>query len=147
TRPTIERVAASARLEPVEPGHRVVTEGEPADRLYVIRAGAFSVERHGAHVASLGPRDWFGEIGLLRHTPRTATVVASSTGELWSIPGPEFLAAIAGSASPPTSLLDGVAARVAELDALDGTPSPVEGSAAAPAAARENPPPNANRRE
>jgi predicted MFS family arabinose efflux permease len=124
SRPTLERVAASARLEAAEAGRRIVTEGEPADRLYVIRVGTFDVQRRGAHVASLGPRDWFGEIGLLRHTPRTATVVASSAGELWSIPGAEFLAAVAGAASPPTSLLDSVAARMAELDTLDGPVPP-----------------------
>jgi hypothetical protein len=119
SRPTLERLAA--RVEPVvvERGVRVVTEGDAPDSLYVIRGGSFTVEKGGHHVATLGPRDWFGEIGLLHRTPRTASVIAASDATLWSVPGPEFLAAIGESALPPAGLLEGVSTRIAELDALD----------------------------
>ena len=52
-------------------------------------------------------RTWFGEIGLLRHTPRTAASTRRRGATCGEIPGQEFLAAITEAASPPSALLDG----------------------------------------
>jgi len=38
--------------------------------------------------------DYFGEIGLIRRTPRTATVTAVTPCELWRIPADAFLSAL-----------------------------------------------------
>ena len=94
----------------------MVTEGDFPDDVYVIRRGRFTVVKQGRPIAELGPDDWFGEIGLLRDTPRTATVVASSPAEVWQIHGAEFLAAVNESSLPPTALLEGISARLSELD-------------------------------
>ena len=120
SRPTIERLATSAVAVAVPRGTRVMTEGEEPDHLYVVRSGRFAVDRGGVHVATVGAGDWFGEIGLLRHMPRTASVTAAADSEVWAIAGPEFLAAIGESALPPAALLEGISNRVAELDEVDG---------------------------
>ena len=74
------------------------------------------MSKHGEHVATLGADDWFGEIGLLQRVPRTATVRSASEAELWQIHGAEFLAALNESALPPAALLEGISARLAQLD-------------------------------
>jgi MFS family permease len=93
--------AAVARLQPVTvaAGQVVVREGEPADRFYVIEDGRFAVDQADAdgqpvRLRELGPDQVFGEIGLLRETPRTATVTALSEGRLLALDGPDFLALV-----------------------------------------------------
>ncbi len=58
------------------PGQELITQGEEADAFYAIRSGQVDVSRDGDHVATLGPGSYFGEIALLRSSPRTATIVA-----------------------------------------------------------------------
>jgi CRP-like cAMP-binding protein len=55
---------------------------------------------------------YFGEIGLIRHVPRTATNTALTDCLIWRIDGQTFLAALAGS-SPSQALLQGIAGRLA----------------------------------
>ncbi len=97
----------------------VLRQGDAPDNLYVIRTGTFDVIKDGVLVATITGDDWFGEIGLLRQTPRTAAVVATSDADVWEIPGGEFLATISESALPPAALLDGMTARLAQLDEID----------------------------
>ncbi len=62
-------------------GETVVEQGGGADRFYIITRGQVNVTREDqdgrqVELATLGPGQFFGEIGLLAHTPRTATVRA-----------------------------------------------------------------------
>ena len=61
----------------VAPGTVLVREGEPGDRFYVLFAGMLSVtqETVGSR-RMLRPGDYFGEVALAMHMPRTATVSA-----------------------------------------------------------------------
>jgi CRP-like cAMP-binding protein len=62
-------------------GETVVEQGSPGDGFYVILAGEAEVWRDGsrrAHLARLGPGDFFGEISLIDDVPTTATVRASA---------------------------------------------------------------------
>jgi CRP-like cAMP-binding protein/Zn-dependent protease len=58
------------------PGTSLVREGEPADMFYVIGSGQAKVTKGGEELATLGPGSHFGEIGLLRSVPRSATVTS-----------------------------------------------------------------------
>jgi CRP-like cAMP-binding protein/Zn-dependent protease len=57
-------------------GDRLVTQGEPGDRFYVIESGRAEIIRDGAVIDSVSKGMYFGEVALLRDVPRTATVVA-----------------------------------------------------------------------
>jgi len=59
----------------VVPGNRIVAKDERGDAMYFIASGAVEVTVQPEPVR-LGSGDFFGEIALLHHLPRTADVVA-----------------------------------------------------------------------
>ena len=96
----LEVAAAAVRPVTVAAGDVVVAEGDRADLLYVIRAGRFTAASVAdGELSEMEEAGWFGELGLLRGVPRTATVTAATDGELWAIPGDAFLAAVGGGAT------------------------------------------------
>jgi hypothetical protein len=96
-RQQLETMAAALEGRAVPAGAAVVTEGEQADAFYLVRSGGLAVlsagERGGepARVNTLGPGDYFGEIGLLERIPRTATVRAETDTLVWRLAGDDFL--------------------------------------------------------
>ncbi|MGH3484066.1 MAG: cyclic nucleotide-binding domain-containing protein [Nocardioidaceae bacterium] len=96
--PPPEMVGLAARMTEVTaaPGTAVVREGETAHHFYVIEDGEVEVVRDGRTVATLGSGDYFGEIALLRHIPRAATVVAKTPTTLLSLEREPFLEEVTG---------------------------------------------------
>jgi len=74
---TLGRLAQRMRREDIAAGACVVTEGDDGDRFYVVLSGVLSVtqQSRGAQQV-LRPGDYFGEVALAMHVPRTATVRA-----------------------------------------------------------------------
>jgi MFS family permease len=93
---TLEHLARSLRPLRTNAGEEIVREGAPGDRFYVLSAGEVDVSVGDRPTAKLGPGDYFGEIALLREVPRTATVVARTNVELFSLDRDEFVAAVTG---------------------------------------------------
>jgi len=66
-------------------GDLIIREGDVADEFFIIQDGQVEVvknvhlpQEHQVSLAKLGPGEYFGEIGLLRKVPRTATVRATT---------------------------------------------------------------------
>ena len=118
-RQQLESLAAALEEVAVPAGTAVVTEGEQADAFYLVRLGTLAVvsagERGGepARVNTLGPGDYFGEIGLLERIPRTATVRAETDGAVWRLAGDDFLGILNQVPSTSGTLLDGIVGRLA----------------------------------
>lgn len=72
------RLAAFASETSVPAGRHLMREGDFSTKLIAIEDGTADVIRGGVKIASLGPGDVIGEMGLLEHRPRSADVVASS---------------------------------------------------------------------
>jgi MFS family permease len=111
--------AIAGRMVPLQvaAGEVVIREGDAADRFYVIETGTFEVTRLSPapatepggpasapaapakeaaapateHLRTMGPGEVFGEIGLLRGVPRTATVTAATDGAVLALDGADFL--------------------------------------------------------
>lgn len=61
------------------PGGKVLCkQGDVGHEFFVILEGEAEVTRGAEHIATLGPGEMFGEIALLEHVPRTATVTAKT---------------------------------------------------------------------
>jgi predicted MFS family arabinose efflux permease len=102
------------RLVPVTAasGTVVVREGDPADRFFVIVSGRVEVTQAGSHLRHEGPGEYFGEIGLLRDVPRTATVTAVDDTELVSLSCDQFLGAVRGTNESLSAAYDIVTSRM-----------------------------------
>ena len=75
----------------VPAGTTLIREDGAAREFFVILSGTAEVTRAGEHVATLGPGDFFGEVGLLGPGwQRSATVVATSPMELVVVAPNEF---------------------------------------------------------
>ncbi len=106
----LEKVAGRLRPVSVAAGTVVVREGEPADRFYVIESGSFVVDQGSGdatrRLRTMGPDEVFGELGLLRRAPRSATVTADTDGRLLAIEGTDFLELVSAGPGLASRLLD-----------------------------------------
>jgi CRP/FNR family cyclic AMP-dependent transcriptional regulator len=60
----------------------LMAEKTPADKAYIILSGTCSVRQHGNEIAQLGPGDVMGEVAIVSHTLRTASVLSVSELEV-----------------------------------------------------------------
>ena len=106
----LEMAARRLAPVPVRAGEQVIRQGDHADRFFIVDAGAFRVTREdgGSAVAlrELGPGDVFGEIGLLRGIPRTATVTALTDGLLHALEADAFGELVGSGPGLGSRLLD-----------------------------------------
>jgi small-conductance mechanosensitive channel/CRP-like cAMP-binding protein len=86
----IAELAASLTLRNFEKGDVLVRQGEEGSEMFVITEGAVEVLANvdGAEVgvARMHAGDYFGEMSMLTGESRTATVRATSSGRVYSIP-------------------------------------------------------------
>jgi MFS family permease len=93
----LETALARVHEAPVTAGQVVIRQGDPADRFYMIQSGSFVVTQQATPDAAavvlrhLAANDVFGELGLLRELPRSATVTAETDGVLLELSGKDFL--------------------------------------------------------
>jgi MFS family permease len=92
--PLLDNLAA--RLVPVQyaAGTVIMTEGEKGDHYVLIASGTVEIRRSNVAVAVLSSGDAFGEIALVRNTPRNATAVASVAVSARILGRDGFLAAL-----------------------------------------------------
>ncbi len=72
------RLAAFATETSVADGQILMKQGDYSTELIAIEEGTADVLRDGDKIASLGPGDLIGEMGLLTREPRNADVIATS---------------------------------------------------------------------
>ena len=73
-----KRLAAFATETSAAEGQILMKEGDYSVELIAIEEGTADVIQGGDKIASLGPGDLIGEMGLLERRPRNADVIASS---------------------------------------------------------------------
>lgn len=104
-------IEATNRLQPVRfaAGETVIRQGDAADRFYIITQGQVNVTRRdqaGQEVplATLGPGQFFGEIGLLTHGPRIASVKAKTPLEALALDQDTFRRVVDSSVATAETL-------------------------------------------
>ncbi len=83
----LRQIAPFAEEAAAEPGNVLVREGDYSYQFVAVEDGTAKVTRDGETVAELGPGDFFGEIGLLEKSLRTATVEATAPMKLITLTG------------------------------------------------------------
>jgi CRP-like cAMP-binding protein len=94
-------------------GTVAVKEGEYGQEFYILESGTAKVTRKGKLVAKLGPGDFFGEIALLHHAPRNATVTTTSPVEALVVSHRDFTSLLATSPQIQAKILQALAERLA----------------------------------
>ena len=90
SRDEIQRVARYT-LEAQHPaGAEVVGEGTDGNEFYVVVEGHVEVLQGGDVVNTLGPGQFFGEVALLGHATRNATIRAATPVRLLMLPARSF---------------------------------------------------------
>ena len=121
---TIEQLAAALEHAQIQPGRALFEQGASGEHFYVIESGSADVLRDGRTIRTLGERDSFGEIALLRKCARTAAVHAAADAPLRVsvLPRTAFLTAVTGYPASATAGTQVVAAHLAR-DALAASPT------------------------
>lgn len=77
--PAIVKTLATAGVSVHIPkGWAIMMEMTPADSAYILLRGSVEVRKSGEFCRTLGPGDVFGEIALVDHRLRSASIFASS---------------------------------------------------------------------
>jgi MFS family permease len=113
--PAVEQLAAHVERVDVPEGTVVVREGDPGDQFYIVEQGALAVTVGGQARTPILAGGFFGEIALLRETPRTATVTATADCRLLTVEREHFLAAVTGHAESAAAADLVVSRRLAAL--------------------------------
>jgi CRP-like cAMP-binding protein len=79
------RLAAFATETSAAEGQILMKQGDYSTELIAVEEGTADVVRDGQVVASVGPGDLIGEMGLLQREPRNADVIATSPMRLMKL--------------------------------------------------------------
>jgi MFS family permease len=107
----LEAAVRAVTVVDVAVGERVIEQGAEPDRFYLVDRGTYRVTQRGPggeerDLGTMGEGDVFGEIGLLRAIPRTATVTAATDGRLFALDRDAFDDLVSAGPGLGTRLLD-----------------------------------------
>jgi CRP-like cAMP-binding protein len=104
----LNELAGRVTRRSVSAGAAVITQGERASSLYVIRQGSVAVSERDMDTGqehplrTMGRGQVFGELGLFSNAPRSATVRATTACELFELAEGVFDHLLADALLPPT---------------------------------------------
>jgi CRP/FNR family transcriptional regulator, cyclic AMP receptor protein len=93
----LEFVASRVDEISLKPGQTLIREGQPTESFFVLVSGQVTVTRGGKPAATLGPGEFFGEIGMLDRGPAAATVITDGPVEAMVLSHAQFRDAIKGN--------------------------------------------------
>ena len=112
----LQRIAKASNEVTRKAGTVLVDQGDAGREAFVVIEGTATVKRNGRKVNSVGPGDSVGELSLLDHGPRTATVTADTDMTLLVLSAREFSGILEEVPGLAHKLLAQLATRVRELD-------------------------------
>jgi CRP/FNR family cyclic AMP-dependent transcriptional regulator len=101
-------------------GHVLFHEGDPGKHMYVIQSGRVQLTRRvrgrEAHLATLPPGEFFGEMAIINKQPRSATATVIEESHLLVLDARTFEAMIRGNAEIALRMIKKLAARLAQAN-------------------------------
>lgn len=116
TNKELDRIARSGDEVKMTAGTLLADQGQTGREAFVVLEGTVTVRRNGRKVATLGPGAIVGELSLLDHGPRTATVTCETDCSIFVISQRHFLAVVDDVPTIAHKLLASLAGRIRELD-------------------------------
>lgn len=101
-------------------GVEVFRQGDPGETMFAVSRGRVAVEVGGKRITELGPGEVFGEMALLEHGPRSATVVTLEDTELLEIDKTRFYLLVRQNPHFALQLMQLLSERLRQADALYG---------------------------
>lgn len=102
----------------VKAGDALCTQGDAADRWWVIVSGRAQVVTNGTSVGSIGEYEAVGELALFDDQPRSATVTAREDLDVLAFDKANFVEVIRTSPALALTLLKSAARRLRQTNAL-----------------------------
>lgn len=112
----LQKIGRAGDLVDVDPGKVLVDQGDTGREAFIILDGTAAVKRNRRKVAQLGPGEYFGELALFDHGPRTASVVAETPMRVLVLSARDFASVLDEVPSLTHKLLATLATRIRELD-------------------------------
>ncbi len=109
----LEEVAHLADELDLPAGKVMATEGDRGREFFVLLDGEADVTRGGKSVNRLGSGDFFGEIALVTHMPRTASVTAKDNVRVLVITERDFNSLLKRSPEISRGVAEALAERIA----------------------------------
>ena len=110
------RIAALADQIEVDKGAVLTVEGKPGGEAFVIASGTATAKLRGKKLATLDEGSFFGEMSLLDHGPRTATITADSPMTLLVLDPRSFLQLLEEVPSVSRKIMRVLAERLREVE-------------------------------
>lgn len=112
----LQRIAKAGDEISMAAGTLIVDQGQTGREAFIVLKGTVTVKRNGRKVASLGEGTVVGELSLLDHGPRTATVTCETDCTLLLITQRHFSAVLDDVPALSHKLLASLAGRIRDLD-------------------------------
>lgn len=112
----LEKIAKAGDEVTMPAGSLIVDQGQMGREAFVILAGAVTVKRNGKKITSMGPGSIVGELSLLDHGPRTATVTCETDCTFLLLSQRTFLGVVDDVPALSHKLLASLATRIRDLD-------------------------------
>ncbi len=113
SRAELKEIALLADEIDLHEGKEMTREGAPGREFFVLLEGTADVKKNRRRVNTLGPGDFFGEIALVSHEPRTATVIATSPVRALVITDRSFRRLLDDAPKVQTKVMEAMAERLA----------------------------------
>ena len=112
----LDRIAKASEEVKMAAGSLIVDQGQTGREAFVVLSGTVTVRRNGKKVGSFGAGTVVGELSLLDHGPRTATVTCDTDCELLLLDQRNFIGVLDSVPTLAHKLLATLAGRIRELD-------------------------------
>ena len=116
TKKELAALAALVTQVDVPAGKVLATQGQTGHEFFVIVKGKAEATRNDMPIGVLGPGTFFGEMSLLEHKPRVATVITTEPTTVLALTSKEFDKLVATMPSVDRAMLIVIADRLRDLE-------------------------------
>ena len=112
----LEKIARASDEIRMPAGSLIVDQGQTGREAFIVLEGTVVVKRNGKKINTVGPGTVVGELSLLDHGPRTATVVCETDCVLLLLDQRHFMGVLDDVPTLAHKLLATLAGRIRDLD-------------------------------